>query len=64
MSSIAIVLRGILLNLLVWIPILVSVMLLLFVLSGLAGSEVMKGVGVPAMFYLLLWVAIGLGRAI
>lgn len=61
MSSIAVVLRGILLNLLVWIPILVSVMLLLFVLSGLAGSKVVKGAGVPAMFDFMFWIAIGFG---
>lgn len=60
-SAIAVVLRGILLNLLVWIPILVAVMLTLFAVSGLVGDEVTKSSGAPAAFDALAWIAAAFG---
>ena len=58
-SVIAVVLRGILLNLLVWIPILVALMLALIGVSGLVGDPVTKGTGSPVAFDALGLVAIG-----
>ena len=60
-SAIAAVLRGVILNLLVWVPILVWVMILLLALSLLAGSGEASADGAPAAFDAFLWTALGLG---
>ena len=62
-SAVAVVLRGILLNLLVWIPILVFVMLALLLASALVdgGSGAGRGGGAPLAFDVLLRIAIGFG---
>ena len=62
-SSVAVVLRGILLNLLVWLPILVALMLAPIALSGLVGDPVTKGAGSPVAFDALGGIAIGLALA-
>ena len=60
-SAVAVVLRGILLNLMVWIPILVGVMLLLFAASEPFDGHLGIGTGAPVAFDALLWSAIGFG---
>ena len=60
-AAIAVVLRGILLNLLVWLPILVAAMLALLAASELGGGEVPAERGVPSAFDAALRVAIGFG---
>ena len=62
-SVVGVVLRGILLNLLVWVPILIAAMLALIALSGLAGDPVAKGAGSPVAFDALGLVAIGFALA-
>jgi len=60
-SALAVVLRGILLNLTVWIPILVAAMLLLFAVSEPFDRDLGIVDGAPIAFDALLWLAIGFG---
>ena len=60
-SAIAVVLRGILLNLTVWLPILVATMLLLFAASEPFDGNLGISTGAPIAFDALLWAAIGFG---
>ena len=58
-SAVAVVLRGIFLNLVVWIPIIVAAMLLLFAASEPFDADLGVGGDAPIAFDVSLWVAGG-----